>query len=180
MNIKFLFIASIAFLLNYRPVLGQSYRTAGGIRIDNGVHLSLQQFIANGWTAEGILHTAIGSSDLGLTVLAEKHHNVIFRNANFYTGAGFHYYGKNDAAFHEGVIKNVAGISAIAGLELSIGRLNVALDWKPELHLTGADHLLDWNGAAVSVRYIFLKRERKKVKDWKVWDKFEKKDKRRS
>ena len=54
-----------------------------------------------------------------------------------------------------------------------MGRINLAFDWKPELHLTESAKAFDWGGASVSVRYIFAKRERKKVKDWKVWDKFE-------
>jgi hypothetical protein len=60
---------------------------------------------------------------------------------------------------------------------LSIGRFNCSLDWKPEIHLTGANgHPFGWNGASVSVRYIILKRERRKIRDWKVWDAFRKKD----
>jgi hypothetical protein len=49
----------------------------------------------------------------------------------------------------------------------------LGVDWKPELHLTGEQvRPFEWHGTAVSVRYIIAKRERKKIKDWHVWDKF--------
>jgi hypothetical protein len=60
----------------------------------------------------------------------------------------------------------------IGGAEVSLGRFNISIDWKPELHLSEASRPFDWNGAAVSVRYILAKRERKTIKDWKVWDTF--------
>ncbi len=173
-NIRFPFAALLLFASTF--AFSQSYKTAGGIRINKGIDLTVQQFIADGWTAEGILHSSIGSSNLGLTLLAEKHHKVIFRNANFYTGAGLHYYSQNEPINSEVVSKNVMGISVIGGLEVSIGRINIGFDWKPELHLTGDGKAFDYYGAALSARYIFFKRERKKVSDWKVWDKFDKKD----
>jgi hypothetical protein len=171
-------ISALSFILFSHLAFGQSYITAGGIRVDNGVHLTLQQYLFDDWTAEGILHTAIGSKDLGITVLGEKHHKILFRGTNIYTGAGFHYYGSTETSRADQTVHhNVTGLSFIGGIEMSVGRLNFALDWKPELHLSGADgHPFGWNGASVSVRYIFAKRERKKIKDWKVWDTFRKKD----
>jgi len=172
-----------AFAFAFLPLFtfAQSYKTAGGIRIDNGVHLTVQQYIHNNWTVEGILHTSIGSDDLGFTVLGEKHHKILFRGTNIYTGAGFHYYRQSDATRLENTVaNNVFGLSVIGGAEISLGKINIAIDWKPELHLSGDQvHPFDWNGASVSVRYIFAKREKKKIKDWKVWDKFEGKNKKR-
>lgn len=162
-----------AFLLFTGSAFAQSYKTAAGIRIDNGVQLTVQQHIANNWTAEGILHTSVASKNLGLTLLGEKHQKIIFRNTNLYYGAGAHYYWMNEPTRLETEVNNnVYGLSFIGGAEISLGRINVAIDWKPELHLNESSNVFDWNGASVSVRYIFAKRERRKVKDWKVWDKF--------
>jgi hypothetical protein len=171
-------VLAIFLLFQFAAAYGQKYKTAGGIRIDNGVHLTVQQYLTDGWTLEGILHTSIGSDDLGLTLLGEKHHKIIFRGTNLYTGAGFHYYGLNRNPRDQDAVveKNVAGLSFIGGVEMSVGRINFAIDWKPELHLTGEVHPFDWNGASLSVRYIFAKRERKKIKDWKFWDKFNRRD----
>lgn len=174
-NTHFCSLAFFAALLFSTPVFAQKYKTAAGVRFDNGFNLTAQQYIKNGWTLEGILHTPlISSKDLGVTLLAEKHRKIIFRGTNFYTGIGAHYYWQQNSARESAELhENVMGLSGIAGLELTFGRLNFALDWKPELHLSGGQaHPFEWNGASVSVRYIIEKREKKKIKDWKVWDKF--------
>jgi hypothetical protein len=166
--ITFAFIALTTF-----SAFGQKYKTAAGVRFDNGFNLSIQQYIKNGWTAEGILHTPLIGDNLGVSILAEKHRKILFRGTNFYTGLGGHYYWTaNGTRADVSTPQNVFGLSGIAGLELCLGRINLAVDWKPELHLTG-DQAKDfnWHGASISARYIIEKRERNKVKDWKVWDK---------
>lgn len=155
------------------PAFSQKYKTAAGIRFDKGFNLTVQQYITNGWTAEGILHTPINTDNLGVTLLGEKHHKILFRGTNFYTGAGAHYYWTANANREADVVQNnVFGLSGIAGLEVTLGRINLAVDWKPELHLAGDQvHPFDWNGASISARYIIEKRERKKIKDWKIFNK---------
>ncbi len=166
------------FALASQLAFGQSYKTAAGIRIDNGINFTVQQYITDGWTAEGILHTPLRSDEIGFTLLAEKHQKILFRGINLYAGAGGHYYWQSEANRTETaeVTDNVFGVSFIGGAELSLGRFNLAFDWKPELHLAGDQtHPFEWTGASVSVRYILAKRERKKISDWGVWDKFGKK-----
>jgi len=156
------------------PASAQRYKTAAGIRFDNGFSLTTQQYITKGWTAEGILHVPLFTTkDLGITLLAEKHHKVLFRGINFYTGAGVHYYWHQNSVSESATIhKNVLGISGIAGLDVSLGDINLSLDWKPELHLSGDQaRPLEWNGAAISLRYIIVKREIKKKNSWKFWEK---------
>ncbi|MFN0174795.1 MAG: hypothetical protein ACKVU0_09130 [Saprospiraceae bacterium] len=169
------FLSTLLFALFITtPAFAQKYKTAAGIRFDNGLNLTAQQYIKNGWTVEGILHTPlIASKDIGVTLLAEKHRKILFRGTNFYTGLGAHYYWQQNSVRDASELhENVMGLSGIAGLEVSLGRINLAVDWKPELHLSGdQSHPFEWNGASVSLRYIIEKRERKKIKDWKIWDK---------
>jgi len=169
--IRFFFPNIFIILIFQASLIAQSYKTAGGIRIDNGLNLTLKQYLVHGWAAEGILHTSVGSRDLGLTMLAEKHHRILFRGINLYYGLGAHYYWQNEPARRtEEYTENIYGASFIGGAEVSLGRVNVSIDWKPELHLNGGG--FDWNGSAISVRYIFAKRERERrgVRDWKVWE----------
>jgi len=169
-----LFVIPLFTLLSHLA-FGQSYKTAAGIRIDNGINFTVQQHILNGWTAEGILHTPLNSSEVGFTLLAEKHQKILFRNFNLYAGAGGHYYWQSEANRTEtaDVKHNVMGLSFIGGAEVSLGRFNLAFDWKPELHLAGDQiHPFEWTGGSLSLRYIIAKRERKKISDWGVWDKF--------
>jgi hypothetical protein len=169
------------FLLTTGVTFAQSYKTAVGLRLDNGINITAQQHLFNKWTLEGILHTSLRSDDLGLTLLAEKHHKILFRGLNIYGGAGGHYYWENQSTVeNDEPIANVFGLSLVGGAEISLGRVNIGVDWKPELHLSGEDvRPFDWNGAAISVRYILAKRERRGVRDWQVWDKFEKKKKKK-
>ena len=153
------------------PVFGQRYKTDFGVRIGDGINLTLQQHVYDKWTVEGILHSSINSKDLGFTLLGEQHHKILMRGINLYLGAGGHYYSKNGVDESGEPNKNIVGLSGIAGGEISVGRINVSIDWKPELHFNTVD-AFDWNGAAISVRYILAKRERKGIDDWKVWDKF--------
>ena len=89
---RFACTALAIFAFSSVPAFAQSYKTAAGVRVDNGLNLSVQQYITHGWTAEGIVHTPFNSQDLGITVLAEKHRKILFRNFNIYSGAVAHYY----------------------------------------------------------------------------------------
>ena len=158
----------------------QSYQTALGVRFGQGANITLQQYIHNGWTAEGIVHTSLFSPDLGVTVLGEKHQKLFVRNLNFYYGGGLHYFTTSDRNRDEDLTaKNVFGVSGILGAELSLGRVNLAVDFKPEVHLTGdTSRPIEWHPAAVSLRYIIEKRERKRLIKKDAFDRF--KFKRRS
>jgi len=172
-NTRFFLIPALALLSHL--AFGQSYKTAVGIRLDNGINLSAQQHILGNWTVEGILHTPLRSDELGLTLLAERHQKILFRGINLYAGAGGHYYWQSAANHSEinELAENVFGLSFIGGAEITLGRINLAFDWKPELHLSGDQvRPFEWTGGSISVRYVLAKRERKKIKDWGVWDSF--------
>jgi hypothetical protein len=168
--IRFLMPAFLLFIGT--AVFAQSYKTAAGLRIGHGIHPSIQQHIHDKWTAEGILHTNFNTSDLGITLLAEQHHKILFRGFNFYYGAGGHYYWKSASNRVENeVSNNVYGLSFIGGAEMTIGKLNVSVDFKPELHFGGDQTFpLEWTGLAVSVRHVLIKREKKKMSDWSIWE----------
>jgi hypothetical protein len=176
-NIRVFAATALCFLFASSSLSAQSYNTAFGVRIERGIGFTVQQYITNGWTAEGILHASILNDDLGLTVLAEKHNKILFRGLNVYYGPGLHYYGQKSVE-NDVVGKGVFGLSGIVGAEISLGRINVSADIKPELHLSGdLARPYGWNGAAVSVRYIIDKRERKRLRDHDVFDRFKSKKK---
>jgi hypothetical protein len=162
------FLGLFLLLLAASVAHGQSYNTAAGIRVERGLDLTLQQRIAGNWTAEAMVHTSFFSKDLGLSLLAERHHKIFIRNFNFYYGVGGHYYAESDANRRNvpELVQNVWGLSGIGGVEVSLGRLNLAVDAKPELHFGGDQtYPLEWRGVALSARYIFDKRERRTLRD---------------
>lgn len=157
----FLLAATFSALQNVDSQ-AQTYITAIGLRADRGLGVSLQQYIGNRWTLEVIGHSPFRTKELGITALGERHHKLLVRNLNFYYGGGGHYYWKStDGKDMSEIHQNVFGLTGIGGAELSLGRLNFAVDFKPELHFTGNQvHPFEWPGAAVSVRYILEKRSR--------------------
>ncbi len=141
----------------------QRYKTAAGVRLGSGIGLTVQQYLTDGWTAEGIVQLNALKQDFGLTALGEKHHKIIARGLNFYYGGGAHQYFVKDKTAED----NYGGVSGIVGAELSVGKICFAFDWKPEIRLWGdlETHSKFDAGAAFSVRYILAKREREKLID---------------
>jgi hypothetical protein len=173
-----LFLA-LTYCIFAASLSAQTYNTAIGIRFDDGMNLTAKQSIGPKTMLELMLHTPILSSDVGATLLFEKHRKILTRNMSFYYGAGPHLYMRSAGRQSDfGYDTNVYGLSGIGGLDLCVGRLNFSVDILPELHLIGdALRTLDWNGLSVSGRYIFDKKERKKLRDrvnlpdWKGKDK---------
>ena len=158
---------SIVCLIVSGSTFAQSYNTAIGLRIDDGFNVTAKQAITKKYVLEGMLHAPLLSKDVGATLLLERHRKLIGRNLSMYYGAGPHFYWTNNGkASDEAVTNKVFGASVIGGLDLCLGRLNISVDVLPEVHLTGEpERVIDFNGAAVSARYIINKKERTKLRD---------------
>ncbi len=166
----------LAFILLFSfaaTLPAQTYKTAVGIRVDNGINITAQQYLLKNLTLEGILHAPFNEEKTGVTLLLEQHRKIVVRNINVYAGGGGHlYWNMPIPGETNGATKNVYGLSGIAGAELSLGNLNFAADWKPELHFSGVEsNAFSASGFSFSMRYIIAKRSRTKIKDWGVWDK---------
>ena len=138
-------------------ISAQGYGTAAGVRIGNGIGVTFQQQIALNTTIEGILQREFASSDATLSLLYEKHQNVLTRGLNIYAGGGVYYtWIANDA---NAIVqpKNAFGVSPIAGAELTIGSFNLAFDFKPNIKLTGSGTVFQMQ-SALSVRYVLAGR----------------------
>ena len=179
---KIWFLSFLMAAVSAHSVLAQSYQTAVGVRLGEGVDFTVQQYLERQWTLEGIVHTSTFSQNLGATVLFEKHRKIIGRNLNVYLGAGAHYYVETPFNRRKSdlLAEQVWGISGIAGLELSVGRLNISADFKPELHLGGDTAFpFAWRPAAISFRYIIEKRDRPRLRDWEKLDRLKRSEKSR-
>ncbi|EON77365.1 hypothetical protein ADIS_2233 [Lunatimonas lonarensis] len=162
------------------PVKAQSYGTAVGIRLGNNnsfrtVGVSAKHRLAKGLTAEGILQSDFASNTTAHLLLA-RHRPMVSKRFNYYYGGGLsmgveesrqkipesmqiiHTYGNP-----------TFGIDGLAGVEMTLLRMTVSLDYKPNLNLTGRD---PWYQGQVglSVRSVMVtgseqnKRKRQKAK----------------
>jgi hypothetical protein len=163
--LKKIFVFAIFLLLvSVHGLVAQKYVTSLGARLGEETGLSLQQRIAKEWSIEGILLSSWRNKDLGLKVLAEKHHPILGRRLNMYYGGGIHWNYLNDSAKIY-----PSGLSGIVGLELSISRLNISWDFLPSFNIWYGDG--DFTpSTAVSLRYILIK-EKKKKKHWRPFKK---------
>ena len=178
---KHLLIISIAFLSSF-SILAQGYNIAGGIRMGTDWGITGKYRFDNKATAELIIQSAASNSrdEVIITALAEKHNPLISKRFNFYTGAGLHK-GWNNTVNSETEFQNPFGITAIAGIEFNLGRMNVSWDFKPAFNLVGGERKM-YTQSGISLRYVFEKRplfawkNKKKNKDkkkinWKFWEK---------
>ena len=149
------------------PIIGQaqSYVTAMGLRMGSNFGISLQQKIIGHLTAEGIVTSTAVTNQTTATALLEMHNSLISKRFNFYVGGGFH---QRWQPSQEGVGQNLRGVTAIAGAEMTLGRINISWDYKPIYHLNTATVPFE-SETAVSLRYVFVKKG-KKQKSKKIFN----------
>lgn len=170
---KILALLSILLIFNHFNLAGQSYNTAGGIRLGTDWGLTLQQRVGKHATVEGIIQKGFWREEATVTLLGEYHFPLIFRRFNFYTGGGLH---KGWTTSSEQLYDDPFGITLIGGVEATVGRLNISWDFKPAINLEGGERKV-YAQSGVSLRYVFWKRDGirdwfKKGK-WKFWKKKE-------
>lgn len=166
---KQVFLSCLCLMMLVSTAEAQRYNTAVGLRLSKGVGLTIQQRIASQWTIEGTAFTNFGgNTDYAFT--GQYHGKIIFqKRLNWYVGAGFH-----TGSFDDG---NTNGLALIGGLEFSIKRLCLSIDYMPLFNFTEAG---SWYEAtpAISARYILFKRPKKTLKDRLKRSKKKKKKKR--
>ncbi len=155
-NIFILFL-----LLTSWGLSGQSYISAGGIRMGTGIGFTFQQAVERHTTIEGILNSSLRNDRIQITILGERHFPLISRRFNVYSGAGLH---KAWNVPNGDKLSNPFGLSFIIGTEMTISRLILSYDFKPALHLSG-DKVFDFQ-TAVSLRYVFKRKTiREQIKE---------------
>ena len=146
---RLIFFAFVIPLSTY----GQQYQTAVGFRFAREKGITLQQSIGNKLTLEGLLTAPDNGGQYSISVMLEKHINIIGRRLNTYVGVG------PQMSFYKN-LKNSYGVNSIAGMEWCIGRLNCSFDVKPLLHISGkSDDPIIVFQPGISIRYILIKRD---------------------
>ncbi len=131
----------------------QAYRLAAGARLGTDVGLTAKYRVAHRGALEGILQHSLYHDQSLFTVLYEQHSPIISRRFTLYGGGGLH---TGLESTLEGDRNALFGITAIGGVELTLGRVNVSYDFKPVIHLAGSDRIFNAQ-TAISVRYVFIK-----------------------
>ena len=152
-------------------LFSQAYFTAGGLRLGDEFGITVQQKVLKFTTVEGILQSGFRNKNTSLTVLLEQHKRLITKGLNFYLGAGVH---KTwlDQNLTDPLVDDPFGVTVVLGGEFTLGRLNLSLDYKPQINVWGGQKDFVSQGA-LSARYVLVKRIKKKKKKqaWKFWQK---------
>ena len=167
-----LFFLSFFLILGPLSISAQGYGMAAGVRVGSGFGGTFQQQIALNTSLEAILlRRKTGDyADYSLSLLYEKHQNVLTKGLNIYAGGGLYYTWLEDRTNLIVKPTNPFGISPIAGAELTIGKLNVSIDFKPNIKISGGGEGVKGfeMQSAFSVRYVLAGRYFKDER-WKFW-----------
>jgi hypothetical protein len=154
------FFLALTFLFSFSAYSSaQHYKTATGVRLGGGIGLTVQQYIGEKKTIEGIFSVR-NSGDAptnDLTLLVRRHFNLLTRRFNVYCGAGPHAFFLQKP---QDKYENMYGVSFIGGGEFTMRRWNFSVDLKPAFSFSrGENQALVVAPIALSARYIFVERD---------------------
>ena len=175
MKWKFILLNVLLILLGY-TTMAQSYFNTLGVRLGNGTEyrtagLTYQQRILKNFTIEGIAQTDF-SQNSTFHALFEYHHPIVSKRLNYYMGAGL--MSGNEMTTHADSVRafrsTLFGADVIAGVELTLLKFTISLDYKPNFNIVGREKWFQ-DQVGVSVRAVILsghqyaKRQRGKEKE---------------
>ncbi len=144
----------------------QSYNTSIGLRFGDDLKFAISQRILNHTTVEVNLSDGLFSEHKYASIAVKKHRPLITRRLNFFMGGG--YYGQALIKENEEVPDfsyNNHGLLGTFGFELTVGRINLSLDYNPQYALakeyTGRKLTAD---SALSIKYVIWKRKNQTIK----------------
>lgn len=143
------------FLFSCFSAFAQQYNTAAGLRVGGAAGISLAQRIADHGTIEAFAVSGFRTGAFTVTILGRRHVPLITKRLNMFVGGGFH---KGWGYEDEGKKGNPFGIDGQAGLELTVKRMTVGVDFIPQLNLSGNVFPFALR-QSVTVRYIIDKRK---------------------
>lgn len=155
----------------------QAYTTVIGGRIADDYGITLKQRIANRTSIEGLYYGGFTNDPIFTDVLVQQHMPLISKRLNIFVGAGLGLRWFNDDIVRE--VNNEPVIPFVVGADLTVGRLNITADVMPHYILKNEGENELTNNAAISVRYVMIKRKKpeKKKLGQKIEETFTKSDK---
>ena len=163
--IKLFFIAFVCVCCT-SEVFGQKYGNSLGVRLSDGkvyrsVGLTFQQRILKNITIEGILQSDFTHNTL-LQGMIEHHMPIISKRLNYYIGTGLTL-GNEQSTFKEAETGNLVtsynnatfGANLIAGLEITLLKYNISIDYKPNFNITGREKWVQGE-VGISARAVIM------------------------
>lgn len=175
MNKKnYVFLLIFLLTLGSNELFAQRYGNAVGVRLGNNqlsrqFGISFQQRLLERISFEAILQTDFARNS-SLSLLLEKHKPIISKRFNYYLGAGIAF--GNEESFRKNEIEKEVvqtygnktfGIDAIGGVEFTIARTVLSVDYKPNFNLSGREEFYRGQ-VGFSARTVLTKSKEQKRK----------------
>lgn len=157
----------LLIFLGSQSLMAQSYGTTAGVRFANNnnnrmLGLSAKQRIIKGLTLEGILQSDFNANTTA-HLLVERHRRLITKRFNYYYGAGVSVGMEEsrekipqDMQIITSYGNPTMGVDLIAGIEVTLLKVNLSLDYKPNINITGREPW--YNGqVGISARTVLVK-----------------------
>lgn len=161
----------LAALVSLAPALvsldtalaAQGYNLAAGLRVGRAGGMSLAQRLGKHVSAEAHLTTGLFEEGTTATLLVRRHVPLVVKRVNVFVGGGVHKgwdYVDLDARGERraGRRGDPFGVGVQAGAEVTFGRVNVAFDYLPQIHLSGRVNPFRLT-SALTIRYVVDRRE---------------------
>jgi hypothetical protein len=161
---KIFAMLTISFLA--MSLYGQGYNTAIGLKFGDDLKFSLNQRIANKLSVEANFSDGLFSDHKYVSLALKRHYPIFSKSVNIFLGAG--YYGQSHINGKDEIQNfdyNNKGLLGMIGGEVTIGRLNISMDFTPQYALN-KDHSgrkLS-SDSAISAKYVLWKRQSKTKK----------------
>lgn len=164
----------LLFLIFQLPntAFSQRYGTAMGLRFGNSnlnrtVGLTLQQRIVERVTLEAILQSDF-DRNTNFSLLAQKHSPIISKRFNYYLGGGIGLGNEESFVKFPGTKEIIHtygnatfGVDLIAGIELTLANAVIALDYKPNINISGREEFFRGQ-VGISARAVLVKSKEQK------------------
>ncbi|GAB3226485.1 hypothetical protein J0A67_07425 [Algoriphagus aestuariicola] len=150
----------------------QRYGTALGLRFGNSdfnrtLGLTLQQRLTERVTLEGIIQSDFNLNST-FSLLLERHRPIISKRFNYYLGGGASF-GKEESFVKNPATKEIVhtygnatfGVDLVAGIELTIANAVIALDYKPNINISGREEFYRGQ-VGISARTVLVKSKEQK------------------
>ncbi len=157
LNMKYLLLL-IGFAGLGAQTFAQSYNTAAGIRLGTDWGLTIRQRVYENITGELIVQSSLQRDETALTLMGVVHQPLLVRNLNLYVGGGVHK-GWTSEALGTEKLKDPFGIDVMAGVEITISKVNLSWDFKPAINISGGEKTF-YSQTGISLRYVLWKREK--------------------
>ena len=163
--LRLLALVTVALFAGVSAGSAQGYNSAVGLRVGRAGGMSVAQRVGKHVSAEAHLTTGIFDDGTTATLLVRRHVPLLLKRVNLFVGGGVHkgwdYVERDEAGDRlPGQRGNPFGLDAQVGAEVTFGRVNVAFDYLPQLHLSGRVNPLRLT-SALTIRYVIDKRDAK-------------------